>query len=143
MSTQVLENVVSGNDGKGTAITFLKGTYSGLNGWKDKNRKLKKGSPYSAVIVQLEDGTEKKTRVKKSSYKKRASMETEPQNFEEAMVAQHPDIAKTMRKLCQMLAECKIKDKVAFMDIFAQELNDAEALQKNLKHHARWRDVEF
>jgi hypothetical protein len=52
---------------KGDAIRFVKGTYSGYIGWKNKAKKKKKGSQMIPVLVLLEEKVIKGTKVKRAS----------------------------------------------------------------------------
>jgi hypothetical protein len=128
---------------KGDAIRFVKGKYAGLAGWIDKNKKKKKNSFYRDVIVMLDDdsGEEKNTRVKISSYRKKAF--ADPRTFAEACVIQHPDIERTMIELAVMFAQCGIYQNDETLLLFDAELTLAWKLQQKLGSKARYRQVKF
>jgi hypothetical protein len=123
---------------KGEEIRFVKGTYAGLAGWKNKAKKRAKGSMIP-VIVQLERGL-KPTMVKLSSFRKAF---TEPTSKEEAAVQQNPDLELAMINLATMWAQMGLTDISNIVKLLATEINEAQKHQKNLKGKARYRYVEY
>lgn len=130
---------------KGDEIRFVKGTYSGLVGWKNKAKKKVKGSQMIPVIVLLEkiaNGKDKvkATKVKRSSYRKRFSEAT---SKEQAAIQQHPDLELAMINLAAIWAQMGTTDLKNIVKLFTDELADAQQLQRKLKGKARYRFVEF
>lgn len=132
---------------KGSEIRFVKGTYAGMHGWIDKDKKKKKGSAYRNVIVdyKAKDGDDEdgiyQTRVKESSYRK---LWTQPKTFEEAALQQHPDIEKAMITLAEMFAQCGSDlSNDGVLQLFHEELTRAKAHIKGLGSKARYRYVLF
>jgi hypothetical protein len=127
------------NADKGDPIRFVKGSYAGLTGWINKARK-KKRNGYINVIVLLEDGTEKKTHVRKGSSREPQSS---PSSYEEAILQQHPDIEKKMTELASMFAACNVMDDQKAAALFFFELGRAKTEQQELRGKARWRQVTY
>jgi hypothetical protein len=131
---------------KGEEIRFVKGTYAGLTGWKNKGKKKAKGSQMIPVIVLLETDRStnkdrlKATRVKRSSYRKRFA---EPANKEEAAIQQHSDLEAAMIDFAAKWSQIGTVDPNNIIKLFLVELNDAQKLQKQLGNKARYRYVEY
>ena len=124
---------------KGEEICFVKGTYAGLAGWKNKAKKRAKGSSMIPVIVQLENEL-KATKVKLSSFRKPF---TEPTCKEEAALQQNPDLELAMINLATMWAQMGVTDISNIAKLVATEINEAQKHQRNLKGKARYRLVEY
>ena len=124
---------------KGEEIRFVKGTYDGLAGWKNKAKNRAKGSSLIPVIVQLERGP-KATKVKLLSFRKPF---TEPTCKEEAAVQQNPDLELAMINLATMWAQMGVTDISKIVKLVATKINEAQKHQKNLKGKARYRYVEY
>jgi len=131
---------------KGDPIRFVKGTYAGLVGWKNKGKSRKKGSYMIPVIVLLEsDKSTKKerlkaTKVKFSSYRKRF---TEAANKEEAALQQHQDLEAAMINCAGKWAEIGTVDPNSIVKLFLTELGLAQKYQRQLNNKARYRCVEY
>ena len=133
------------NMDKGEPIRFVKGTYAGLTGWKNKGKSRRKGSQLIPVIVLLEqDGKRlehlKATKVKRSSYRKRF---TEPANKEDAALQQHLDLEAAMINCAAKWAEIATVDNTSIVNLFLAELVEAQKYQMQLKGKARYRYVEY
>lgn len=128
---------------KGDRIRFVAGTYAGYTGWYDNARKTSghgRKTMYVYVIVFLDDGTEKATKVRKTSV--RPSFKA-PATYEEAIIQQHSDIEAQMIRLASMFATCKIKDDDEVIRLFREELNKAKTEQFMKGKRARWRHTNF
>jgi hypothetical protein len=125
---------------KGEKIRFVKGRYQNLTGWKDKSYKKKRGSNYRGVIVKFEDGSQKVTRVKKSSF--RPSHE-DAVCFEQAAMQQNPDMEHAMIRFAEMWVECHINSNDKAVEYLHYEIERARLRQKELGSKARYRKVEF
>lgn len=132
---------------KGDPIRFVKGTYAGLTGWKNKGKSRKRGSQLIPVIVLLVESSEtytmenlKATKVKRSSYRKRF---TEPANKEEAAIQQHPDLEAAMINCAAKWAEVATVDNPSIVKLFLAELVEAQKYQLQLKGKSRYRYVEY
>ena len=128
---------------RGDQIRFVKGAYAGKLGWIDKSREKKYNkSQFWPVIVSLDDGEEKHTRVIKSSVRTR--VDKEPATYKEAIMQQHPDIEKKMIELAAMFAQCDVQDLKEAARIFREELKQAQEYQMALgRDKSRWRAVEY
>ena len=124
---------------KGEAIRFVKGTYAGLIGWKNKAKKKIKGSPNVPVIVQV-DKKLKATKVRLTSYR---DPFTDPASKEAAAIQQHPDLELAMIDLAAIWAQMGTIDTRNVLALFTTELEQAQKNQKKLKGKARFRSVEY
>jgi hypothetical protein len=84
-------------------IRFVCGKYIGKTGWIDNEKEETKKMIY--VIVVLENGSTKKTRVQKESVRK---LHGSPSNYTEAILQQCPNIKVKMEKLCRELTKCSV-----------------------------------
>ena len=125
---------------KGDPIRFIRGVYAGCKGWINKSKNNKKKSNFRHVIVELDDGVEKATRVKFNSYRKPFS---EAHYYEEAAVQQHSDLEFAMIRLAEMFVECGIHDNMHTLRLFDAELRVARANQTRMGGKARYRNVLF
>ena len=98
------------------------------------------------VIVLLEiDKNNKETlktaKVRSTSYRKRSS--DTPASKEEAAIKQHPDLEEAMINFAAKWAQVGTINTSNVIGLFLAELGEAQKKQKQLKHKARYRYVEY
>ena len=86
---------------KGEPIRFVAGTYNGKRGWIDISRAAT--AKMFPVIVDMGEGVEKITAVRKTSVQKQSERK-EPSSFEEAILDQQPKVKHAMKRLVTKLA---------------------------------------
>ena len=129
-------------DQKGEEIEFWKGTYKGKTGWKVANGKSMKVFVY--VIVDMEDGTEKKTKVQKSSIRPLKKNNPEPKTLAQAVLLENKDIDSTMDFLAEELVKVGIShnDKNIFI-LLAEKIEKAQKKQEALGIKAVYHKVNW
>lgn len=122
---------------KGQEIRFIRGKYQGQTGWVNAaKKKTKKG--LQPVIVKMDNGVEKQTRVKVTSFRTPFSAAN---NYAEAALQQHPDMELAMIKLAESVAECGLRDINEMLVIFEAEIERAKFILLSKGSSARYRIV--
>lgn len=125
---------------KGESIEINGGKYTGCTGWLDADKAATTKMAY--VIIKLKNGTEIKTRINKTSFRK-ARAGRVANSFEEAALIQNPSIERAMDKLAEELAKCNISQESAkeFAITFCKKIVEAIEKQEALGESAKWRRV--
>ena len=133
---QALNMAGSQDNDRGKPIKFTGGKYASCSGWIDKG-KDKRTCRSVYVIILLNDGHTKHTRVLKESIKP----ESTPTNLAEALMKEYPDIHQILKKLTSLLAQVELdsKETDAMVTHFHEKLLQAQEKQEGLGGRARWR----
>ena len=125
----------------GAPIRFIGGIYDGKMGWINKTKQATLKRIY--VIVQLDDGSQKRTFVAK---KNGAERHKTPKTYTEAIFQQQPKLEKQLNDLCAQLAKCGVGadcDIKEVMPIIEQKLTNACEEQNALGHNTEYKHIEF
>lgn len=123
---------------KGEKVKFKGGIYSGRLGWINDAKKATKF--FVHVVVALDDGEEKATRVKKTSVTKLSEVRA-PATYEDALLDQYPDVNKDFDRLAMKLVLCGIehdKELGRLFEIFRYKIKEAQD-----KLDSKFREVDF
>jgi hypothetical protein len=128
---------------KGDEIRFVGGIYSGKTGWFNAAKNHTPCMFY--VIVALDGGEEKATKVNKKSARLLSTTEEEPSSFAEACLRQNPDIDASIDKLAQLLAQCGITvaSEAEMGRILSERVAQACIAQNMKGNKATWRHVNW
>ena len=124
---------------KGDRIHFTGGKYAGLDGW------IRLGEPDPAkmtnVIVELGEGKEKETRVRKGNV---GPPPSEPKNRVDAALQQHMEINKALNHVCNLLAKCNLTGhEEELQEVFVQRMEGAFGRQLAEGKKATWYEVDY
>ncbi|KAL7562085.1 hypothetical protein ACA910_015407 [Epithemia clementina (nom. ined.)] len=95
-----------------------------------------------AVVGDLGEGRHKATSVYKENVLLKSSYRA-PRCFEEALLEQHVDISKTLKKLVTQLAQCGLRQTDVLIMLIKIRLQRAIDKQARLGSKARWRHVNY
>ncbi|KAL7568289.1 hypothetical protein ACA910_022626 [Epithemia clementina (nom. ined.)] len=121
----------------GEEVRFVGGLYEGGTGWLDTMRAEK-----YAVVVDLGEGRHKATSVYKENVLLKSSYRA-PRCFEEALLEQHVDISKTLKKLVTQLAQGGLRQTDVLIMLIKMHLQRAINKQARLGSKARWCHVDY
>ncbi|KAL7567207.1 hypothetical protein ACA910_021196 [Epithemia clementina (nom. ined.)] len=124
----------------GEEVHFGRGLYEGCTGWLDTMQAASEQK--YAVVVDLGEGRHKATLVYKENVLLKSSYRT-PRCFEEALVEQHVDISKTLKKLVTQLAQCGLRQTDVLIMLIKMRLQRAIDKQARLGSKACWRHVDY
>jgi len=124
---------------KGEQIRITGGTYRGRNGWRWKGKADTLKRTY--VIIELEDGVLKGTRLSKTNV---GAPWQPPTNYVEAALQQHLQIDETLDKLCMLLAKCNLTGEERDLHrAFFDRMQAARVQKLSEGQSASWFHVEF
>jgi hypothetical protein len=124
---------------KGGPCRLVGGSHTGKTGWYDiSNKKTAR-----MIYVIVDDGDDEGGEVWARVMQHNVIDFVEESSYVEAALNQHPDILKSMNKLCRALAECRLDQEncLALANIFHDKL--AAAAGRNTGSRATYRYVEF
>ena len=123
---------------KGPEIRIFAGEYKALQAWLNSAKTQAPVMRY--VIVKLLDGTEKTTRIRKSSI---APLPPPPRNFEKATLQQMPEIEEHLRKAAQLLAMCGVQEWTHITNLFGEMCIQEEAKLIRMGPKATYYNIYF
>ncbi|KAL7556459.1 hypothetical protein ACA910_021033 [Epithemia clementina (nom. ined.)] len=124
----------------GEEVCFVGGLYEGRTGWLDTMQAASEQK--YAVVVDLGEGCHKATSVYKENVLLKISYRA-PRCFEEALLEQHVDISKTLKKLVTQLAQCGLRQTDVLIMLIKMRLQRAINKQAQLGSKARWHHVDY
>lgn len=123
---------------KGQEIRITAGDYKGLRAWKNSAKTQPLRMLY--VIIELEDGSEHTTRIRKNST---APPPPPPSSFEEACFQQKPEIEENLRKAAKLLAMCGVGDWEVIMTRFGHLCIEEEAKLSQMGSEATYFTINY
>lgn len=125
---------------KGDEVHFVGGKYLGKKGWMNAAKTQPAKMKY--VIVDLGDGNELATRVRKDSV---GQPPLPPNSYEEAALQQIPEVELALRKAARLLAKCGVQEWTEACRIFEafgqEESQKLMALGSKATYHTiEWGD---
>jgi hypothetical protein len=123
----------------GGPCRLVGGSHAGKTGWYDTSNK----KTARMIYVIVDDGDDKGGEVWARVMQHNVIDFAEDGSYAEAALKQHPDILKSMNKLCRALAECRLDagNRLAVAHIFHDKL--AAAAGRNTGCRATYRYVEW
>ncbi|KAL7577824.1 hypothetical protein ACA910_010572 [Epithemia clementina (nom. ined.)] len=94
------------------------------------------------VVVDLGEGRHKATLLYNENVLLKSSYSA-PRCFEEALLEQHVDISKTLKKLVTQLAQCELRRTDVLIMLIKMRLQRAIDKQARLGSKACWRHVDY
>ena len=132
------KKMVSLEDRKGVPARIKSKEYKECKAWLDTGKRVTKCKV--PVIIQLDDGSLKATRIDKENVDDPFS---EPTSYEEAALQQLADIDYKMDILARDLARCRIQATDEMLRIFGEKLDRACTVQVSKGSRARWIHVNW